>query len=65
MRENRDMRGVNDNWNEFVKVLRLDVDQDSTLAPPCASSARNWGSKALVTVALCSPSTISPCTVIA
>ena len=27
MRESRNMRGVNDNWNEFVKVLRLDVDQ--------------------------------------
>ncbi len=27
MRENGNMRGVNDNWNEFVKVMRLDVDQ--------------------------------------
>ena len=27
MRDNRNMRGVNDNWNEFVKVLRLDLDQ--------------------------------------
>jgi len=27
MRTNPNMRGVNDNWNEPVKVIRLDVDQ--------------------------------------
>ncbi len=27
MRENPNMRGINDNWNESIKVLRLDVDQ--------------------------------------
>ena len=27
MRKNTNMRGVNDNWNESVKVLRLEVDQ--------------------------------------
>jgi multidrug efflux pump subunit AcrB len=27
MRKNVNARGVNDNWNEFVKVLRLEVDQ--------------------------------------
>ncbi len=27
MRGSTNMRGVNDNWNEFIKVLRLDVDQ--------------------------------------
>lgn len=27
MREHPDMRGVNDNWNESVKALRLEVDQ--------------------------------------
>ena len=27
MRANPNMRGVNDNWNEPVKVIRLDVDQ--------------------------------------
>ncbi|MCV0440381.1 MAG: efflux RND transporter permease subunit [Hydrogenophaga sp.] len=27
MRENPNMRGVNDNWNESVKKLRLEVDQ--------------------------------------
>jgi multidrug efflux pump subunit AcrB len=28
MRSNPNTRGVNDNWNESVKVLRLEVDQD-------------------------------------
>ncbi|MBL8303636.1 MAG: efflux RND transporter permease subunit, partial [Ideonella sp.] len=28
MRQNPNLRGVNDNWNESVKVLRLEVDQD-------------------------------------
>ena len=32
MRENPNMRGINDNWNESVKVLRLDVDQDKARA---------------------------------
>ena len=27
MRANANMRGVNDNWNESIKVLRLEVDQ--------------------------------------
>ena len=32
MRANSKMRGVNDNWNESIKVLRLDVDQDKARA---------------------------------
>lgn len=28
LRANPNMRGVNDNWNESVKVLRLEIDQD-------------------------------------
>jgi multidrug efflux pump len=32
MRGNPNMRGVNDNWNESVKVLRLEVDQDKARA---------------------------------
>ncbi len=32
MRGNPHMRGVNDNWNEPVKVLKLDVDQDKARA---------------------------------
>jgi multidrug efflux pump len=32
LRSNPNMRGVNDNWNEQIKVLRLDVDQDKARA---------------------------------
>jgi multidrug efflux pump len=32
MRGNANMRGINDNWNESIKVLRLDVDQDKARA---------------------------------
>jgi multidrug efflux pump len=32
LRANASMRGVNDNWNESIKVLRLNVDQDKARA---------------------------------
>jgi multidrug efflux pump len=32
MRQNPNLRGINDNWNESVKVLRLDIDQDKARA---------------------------------
>jgi multidrug efflux pump subunit AcrB len=32
MRKSDHMRGVNDNWNEAVKVVRLEVDQDKARA---------------------------------
>jgi multidrug efflux pump subunit AcrB len=32
MRENSNTRGVNDNWNESVKVMRFEVDQDKARA---------------------------------
>ncbi len=32
MRANPNLRGINDNWNESVKALRLDVDQDKARA---------------------------------
>ena len=32
MRGNPNLRGINDNWNESVKALRLDVDQDKARA---------------------------------
>jgi multidrug efflux pump subunit AcrB len=32
MRQNPNLRGINDNWNESVKTLRLDVDQDKARA---------------------------------
>jgi multidrug efflux pump subunit AcrB len=39
MRANPNMRGVNDNWNESVKTLRLDVDQDKARALGVSSQA--------------------------
>ena len=32
LRANPNMRGVNDNWNESIKVLRLSIDQDKARA---------------------------------
>ena len=32
MRQNPNLRGINDNWNESVKSLRLEVDQDKARA---------------------------------
>jgi multidrug efflux pump subunit AcrB len=32
LRNNPNMRGVNDNWNESIKVLRLEIDQDKARA---------------------------------
>lgn len=32
LRANPNMRGVNDNWNEAVKVLRFEIDQDKARA---------------------------------
>jgi len=32
LRANPSMRGVNDNWNESIKVLRLEIDQDKARA---------------------------------
>ncbi|WOI43745.1 efflux RND transporter permease subunit [Acidovorax sp. BLS4] len=32
LRDHPQMRGVNDNWNESVKVMRLEVDQDKARA---------------------------------
>ncbi|GAA4335294.1 efflux RND transporter permease subunit [Variovorax defluvii] len=39
LRENPRMRGVNDNWNESVKVIRLVVDQDKARALGVTSQA--------------------------
>lgn len=39
MRQNPNMRGVNDNWNESVKTLRLEVDQDKARALGVSSQA--------------------------
>jgi multidrug efflux pump subunit AcrB len=32
MRQSKNTRGVNDNWNESIKVMRLEVDQDKARA---------------------------------
>jgi multidrug efflux pump subunit AcrB len=39
MRTNLNLRGVNDNWNESVKTVRLDVDQDKARALGVSSQA--------------------------
>jgi multidrug efflux pump len=39
MRGNPNMRGINDNWNESVKVLRLEVDQDKARTLGVSSQA--------------------------
>ena len=39
MRANPNLRGVNDNWNESVKVLRLEIDQDKARALGVSSQA--------------------------
>jgi multidrug efflux pump subunit AcrB len=39
MRDNPNMRNINDNWNESVKVLRLQVDQDKARALGVSSQA--------------------------
>ena len=48
MRENRNMRGVNDNWNEFVKVMRLDIDQSKARALGVTSQAIAQASKTVL-----------------
>jgi multidrug efflux pump subunit AcrB len=60
MQANADMRGVNDNWNESIKVMRLQVDQDKARALGVTSqsiaeatgmnfAAPPWGSSAKAT----------------
>jgi multidrug efflux pump subunit AcrB len=39
LRASANMRGVNDNWNESVKTLRLDIDQDKARALGVTSQA--------------------------
>ena len=48
MRENAHMRGVNDNWNEFVKVLRMDVDQSKARALGVTSQVIAQSSRTLL-----------------
>lgn len=43
-----DMRGVNDNWNESVKVLRLQVDQDKARALGVSSQSIAQAAKVML-----------------
>ena len=48
LRENPQMRGVNDNWNESVKVLRLEVDQAKARALGVTSQSIAQASKTIL-----------------
>ncbi|WP_285411770.1 efflux RND transporter permease subunit [Variovorax sp. efr-133-TYG-130] len=47
LRDNANMRGVNDNWNESVKVIRLEVDQAKARALGVTSQAIAQASKTM------------------
>src|SRR5574343_507159 len=49
LRASPNMRGVNDNWNESVKVLRLEVDQDKARALGVTSQSIAQASKVMQT----------------
>jgi multidrug efflux pump len=48
LRGNASMRGVNDNWNESVKVLRLSIDQDKARALGVTSQAVAQASRTIL-----------------
>jgi multidrug efflux pump subunit AcrB len=48
LRASPNMRGVNDNWNEAVKVLRLEVDQDKARALGVTSQALAQASRTIL-----------------
>ena len=48
LRANTSMRGVNDNWNEAVKVLRLNIDQDKARALGVTSQAIAQASRTIL-----------------
>ncbi|GAB4214154.1 MAG: efflux RND transporter permease subunit [Rhodoferax sp.] len=48
MRRNSNTRGVNDNWNESIKVLRLEVDQAKARALGVTSQSIAQASKTLL-----------------
>jgi len=49
LRANPNMRGVNDNWNESVKALRLSIDQDKARALGVTSQAVAQASRTILT----------------
>jgi multidrug efflux pump subunit AcrB len=48
LRQNPNMRGVNDNWNEPVKVLRLNIDQDKARALGVSSQSIAQASRTIL-----------------
>jgi multidrug efflux pump subunit AcrB len=48
LRANPSMRGVNDNWNESIKVLRLEIDQDKARALGVSSQALAQASRTIL-----------------
>ena len=48
LRANAGMRGVNDNWNEQIKVLRLEIDQDKARALGVTSQAIAQASRTIL-----------------
>ncbi len=48
LRANPSMRGVNDNWNEAIKSLRLDVEQDKARALGVTSQALAQASRTIL-----------------
>ena len=48
LRANPSMRGVNDNWNEQIKVLRLNIDQDKARALGVTSQAIAQSSRTIL-----------------
>jgi multidrug efflux pump subunit AcrB len=48
LRANPNMRGVNDNWNESVKVLRLEIDQDKARALGVSSQSIAQASRTIL-----------------
>ncbi len=48
LRANPHMRGVNDNWNEQIKVLRLEVDQDKARVLGVSSASLAQASRTIL-----------------
>ncbi len=48
MRQNPNTRGVNDNWNESIKVMRLEVDQDKARALGVSSQSIAQAAKTIL-----------------
>lgn len=48
LRTNPNLRGVNDNWNESIKVLRVEVDQDKARALGVTSQSVAQASRTLL-----------------